>query len=400
VPRLSLAIRWPQRDHLRRAPPAAAGLDAFSARSINAHATAIKSFSRRLWRGGRATDCALNAVTKRDESVDRRRVRRVLTEAGMQPLIASTRASPPWRELAGPDRVMFYAVAASTGLRRGELASLTPKSFRLDRRPLTIIFEAAYTKNHRTAEQPIPGSLAAILGPWLASKVPGRPVFHPLSQKTGLMLATGLKRCGIEPVAGQGRMVDTHSLRHGYITPLARTGVPVKTLQTLARHSDPKLTLHVYSHLTLHDTAGALDALPGLSPTAPKSEPRAATGTDGQPISEPFAHHLPTGGDASGLGLADADVRGEAPPIMAMNRNPLEMTNFGAQGRELPGSVARVGDEIRTRDIQVRNRSLNPCRYSRKPLLPHHLTAIRFDSQERANRSEKQRKKRSILGLR
>ena len=45
----------------------------------------------------------------------------------------------------------------------------------------------------------------------------------------------------------QGRVVDTHSLRHGYISALALAGVPVKVAQTLARHSDPKLTMNVYA---------------------------------------------------------------------------------------------------------------------------------------------------------
>jgi integrase len=60
-----------------------------------------------------------------------------------------------------------------------------------------------------------------------------------------------------------------HSLRHAYITTLAKAGISVKTLQILARHSDPKLTLYVYSQLTLFDTASDLDALSEL-PRRPK----------------------------------------------------------------------------------------------------------------------------------
>ncbi len=282
-------------------------------------------------------------------------MRRVLTGAELRTLIESTRTAPPWRGLDGPDRVMLYAVAASTGLRRDELESLTPESFRLDGRPPTIVCAAAYTKNHREAEQPIPGSLAGILGPWLRSKAPDRPVFHPLSQKTGLMLATDLMRCGIAPVDDRGRVVDMHSLRHGYITTLARAGVPVKTLQTLARHSDPKLTLNVYSHLTLLDTAGALDALPDLTPTAPESEPMAATGTDGQPISKPFATHLPLAGGGTGRDLSDSGVISGSGHGMLMEGKPLENKGFDAMGREPAGPDARVGDGIRTRDIQIHN---------------------------------------------
>jgi hypothetical protein len=79
-------------------------------------------------------------------------------------------------------------------------------------------------------------------------------VFDPLPPKAGLMLETDLRRAGIDPMDASGRVVDLHSLRHGYISTLARAGVPIKPLATLARHSDPKLTLNACSHLTLHDT--------------------------------------------------------------------------------------------------------------------------------------------------
>ena len=41
----------------------------------------------------------------------------------------------------------------------------------------------------------------------------------------------------------QGRFVDFHSLRHIFITNLARAKVDPKTAQTLARHSDIRLTM-------------------------------------------------------------------------------------------------------------------------------------------------------------
>ena len=94
-----------------------------------------------------------------------------------------------------------------------------------------------------------------------------------MPEKTGQMLTADLARAGIDPVDGSGRVVDMHSLRHGYITALAKAGVPIKVLMTLARHSDPQLTLDIYSHLTLHDTAAALDALPDLTTPAPVPEP-------------------------------------------------------------------------------------------------------------------------------
>ena len=49
----------------------------------------------------------------------------------------------------------------------------------------------------------------------------------------------------------QGRYADFHANRHTFITNLGRAGVPPKTTQELARHSDIRLTMNVYSHTDL-----------------------------------------------------------------------------------------------------------------------------------------------------
>ena len=98
------------------------------------------------------------------------------------------------------------------------------------------------------------------------------------------MLREDLEAAGIAYRDDSGRVLDFHAFRHTYVTILARSSTPVKVVQTLARHSDPKLTLNTYSHLTVFDTAAALDALPDL--TRPPSAPEAArmTGTDGRTL--------------------------------------------------------------------------------------------------------------------
>jgi integrase/recombinase XerD len=48
-----------------------------------------------------------------------------------------------------------------------------------------------------------------------------------------------------------GRFADFHSLRHFFITNLERAGVSPKLAQTLARHSDIRLTLGIYTHVGL-----------------------------------------------------------------------------------------------------------------------------------------------------
>ena len=46
------------------------------------------------------------------------------------------------------------------------------------------------------------------------------------------------------------------------------------------RHSDIRLTMNVYTHLHLADTAGAVEALPSIGPAQPGTHQRLMTGTD------------------------------------------------------------------------------------------------------------------------
>jgi integrase len=60
-----------------------------------------------------------------------------------------------------------------------------------------------------------------------------------------------------------GLYADFHSCRHLFITSLERAGVRPKVAQKLARHSDIRLTLGVYTHAELADQSAAIEALPG-----------------------------------------------------------------------------------------------------------------------------------------
>ena len=48
---------------------------------------------------------------------------------------------------------------------------------------------------------------------------------------------------------------DFHSLRHTFGTFLALSGTKPQIAQRLMRHSDPRLTQNLYTHLTVADTA-------------------------------------------------------------------------------------------------------------------------------------------------
>jgi len=61
-----------------------------------------------------------------------------------------------------------------------------------------------------------------------------------------------------------GRFADFHANRHTFITNLCKADISPKTVQTLARHSDIRLTMNLYSHVDLADRSDAISRLPGV----------------------------------------------------------------------------------------------------------------------------------------
>ena len=261
--------------------------------------------------------------------------------------------------MTGADRATLALIVAATGFRQGELASPTSSSFRLGAAPL-VVCKAAHTQNGKTAEQPIPPAIAATLAPWLASKPAGRPVFERLPEKTGQMLKADLTQAGIKPVDASGRVVDMHALRHGYITALAKAGTPIKTLQTLARHSDPKLTLNVYTHLTIQDTASALAGLPDFSDPPPISDARQAIGTEpaGPLIDDPLSLILPYAVDGSGRELSVAGGTNETTPEAGGCRKPLVLSALDDQSRDLTAPDTDASRRTRTYNPLIKSQLL------------------------------------------
>ena len=66
-----------------------------------------------------------------------------------------------------------------------------------------------------------------------------------------------------------GRYADFHSTRHTFVSNLARARVHPAVCQKLARHSDPRLTANIYTHVDLDDRAASINCL--NSP--PKAQP-------------------------------------------------------------------------------------------------------------------------------
>ena len=64
--------------------------------------------------------------------------------------------------------MLLYTLAVNTGLRAGELASLTAESFDLDANQPTVTVEAAYSKHRRRDVLPLRSDLVVLLRPFVS----------------------------------------------------------------------------------------------------------------------------------------------------------------------------------------------------------------------------------------
>ncbi len=271
-------------------------------RTINGHLQAVRQLIRWAVGEGRMASNPLAGVA-RVRVVGQTFERRPLEAQEVGYLIRCTAGRPPVRGMTGPDRAMLYWLAVGTGFRAGELASLMRASFDLEADPPAVTVRAAYSKRRRDDRQPIRPDLANALRGWLAGMPAGEPVFR-LGDHSRLagVLRTDLRAARarwileardpaerrsrrasgfLREQGSDGERVDFHALRATYITLLVKSGASVKEAQELARHSDPKLTMNVYTRLGVHDLAGALDRLPGLGEagTTSAAKEQRATGT-------------------------------------------------------------------------------------------------------------------------
>ncbi len=184
-----------------------------------------------------------------------------------------------------------------TGLRGGELASLTIAQLKLDGPVACAVLDAADEKNRQGSDIPLWADLVVDLRQWLADKlkvlqeearrrgkpIPARlpadtPVLH-VPRDFARILNRDLKFAGIPKCDERGQTVDVHALRTTFGTHLSKGGVPLRTAQAAMRHGDPQLTANVYTDPKLLDIHGALDALPALPLDIGMQERQIATDT-------------------------------------------------------------------------------------------------------------------------
>jgi integrase len=310
-----------------------------AARTIQARLVAVKGFTRWAAQQGKLPADPLASVQRPSVQADRRLRRRMLLPDEWAWLRTVTLADGETRHGLPPlERVTLYATAIQTGLRSGELRTLTRGKLHLDASPPFIVCPAGSTKNRKDARQYIQADLAESLRRHVATKAPQAPVFAmPRDTEVATMLRADLaaaRKAWLKAAQNASERIereqsdflaeanhererlDFHGLRHTCGAWLAKSGAHPKAVQAVLRHSTITLTMDTYGHLFPGQEAETVARLPMMLGDA---EPIAlrATGTDD------FAA-------AADDGHADRQVLGAA---MGAARDAISMHPMAPDGR-------------------------------------------------------------------
>lgn len=274
-----------------------------SNRTYNHYVQAIDEFCTWMVTTRRIQANPLMGLGRLNAEVDIRRRRRALTAEAIAKLLQSARASGKKIQCYdGETRARIYLLSYMTGLRRNELASLTPRSFDLNSATPTLTVEAAFSK-HRTRDVlPLHPELVNVLPAWLNGLEPESVLFPKLKKRrTSVMVRKDLERIGIEYKTADG-FADFHAAgRHSHITELLRNGASLPEAKELARHSDVKMTMR-YTHIGMEDQARAIRRLPVVKLPAEDAGQKEAQ-------APPAARRQQCSASASGV----SDCQNEAP---------------------------------------------------------------------------------------
>lgn len=255
--KIAAAIRGFRKISMKKGPKKPQEL--LSEESRNHYTAAIIAFVNWLVAHRRLSSSPLATLTKPKVRV-RKRPRGYFKAEEVELLIATIEKSQRTRQLlTGYQRSIFYSIAAHTGLRKKEIASLTKQSFCLDHMPPLVIVKSQDTKNSNEAKLPINSLLLSRLIPYLKT-VTGE-LFPGLATKNaGKLVRADCLEVGLPLVDSRGQKRDFHSIRHTFVTHLGRKTKDARLVQKLARHSDIKTTM-LYMHTEDEELTAAVELL-------------------------------------------------------------------------------------------------------------------------------------------
>ncbi len=326
-------------------------------RTINAKLIALTAFGNWLVDSGRLIENPFDRLKKLDESDDVRRRRRAMTSVELGRLLQIARLRPlaehgrstvsshgrprasrsraTWRksplsvetiaeaaargrsvvqperaehlELQGWERALTYELLLTTGMRKGELASLTVADVDLSDDAPAVTLRGIHAKNGKRSTIPLRPDVAIHVRDWLADRrrrlaaqgkvlaADDRLVRIP----SGLIriLDRDLAAAGIPKVDERGRRLDVHAMRTTFNTQLAVAGVDPRTAMAAMRVSSLDLVLKTYADEKHFDVTKAINSLP-----APPPMLEAVGSTDTTKVAAPVVPIVvPTSGNGGAL---------------------------------------------------------------------------------------------------
>ena len=234
----------------------------YGPRTYNHYLQAFGSFCNWMVDTKRLPANPIASLATLNAEVGIRHKRRALLPAEFAKLVKSARGSDESIQcFDGEQRARIYILSYMTGLRRKEIASLTPRSFRLAGTPPTLTVAAACSKHRRTDVLPLHAGLVGMLKGWLKGVPADETLFPKLGRRrTWLMVKKDLQRVGI-PYETPDGIADFHAAgRHTHITELLRNGASLPEAKELARHTDVKMTMK-YAHIGIEDQAKAVQGI-------------------------------------------------------------------------------------------------------------------------------------------
>jgi integrase len=212
-----------------------------SPKTLNDFLTSMRSVLNWMVKQGRIGFNPLRSLDLLPARDEKRRPRRALTDEEASRLVDGS-----------GERGLAYLVALTTGMRLGELQQVEVRDIRLDDPSPKIAARAATTKNRKDAALPLHPGVAERLRAFLAGRnldaedKAFEPLLRPRRQ-----FKRDLEAVGIPSKDAEGRIVDFHSLRYTFCTNLQRLNVPQRVLMMLMRHSDRRLSDHIYTDTSL-----------------------------------------------------------------------------------------------------------------------------------------------------
>ena len=304
------------------------GASGLAPRTINYYLKAAKAMLNWAVRTRIILYSPLDCVVPRPEH-EKRHVRRALAEDEIARLLAAAKEGPFRRRLRayqnrprkdgtykkvhlplalharlaeeGENNVLAYRLMLEVGLRRSEARSATWADVDLEDGTLTTRPQWDGNKNGREETLPLTPGLLDALRAWrtrhpgpdgapvvkvtdrllrcfdddlvaagLAKRLPVDEEGKPIPQKENGLPVREPARWKVDKRDSAGRVLDLHALRHTFGTRLGRMpGIDPKSVQTLMRHSDPRLTFGIYVHSDKARLKAAVAELPeiGLRPS-------------------------------------------------------------------------------------------------------------------------------------